>query len=119
MNDLSHHIQSLEEQLLTTEVRSSTKRLRKLLTDDFFEIGSSGRMLYQESDTETLQLSPINATLSDFVLHPLSKDLVLVTYRIHNYALDRDTLRSSIWLQADGCWKMRFHQGTVVPKEQR
>lgn len=36
MNELADHLQTLEEALLTTEVRQSTERLRELLTDDFF-----------------------------------------------------------------------------------
>ncbi len=36
MNKLAYHLQTLEEALLTTEVRQSTDRLRELLTDYFF-----------------------------------------------------------------------------------
>ncbi|WP_214825692.1 DUF4440 domain-containing protein [Exiguobacterium algae] len=119
MNELSAHLQSLEEQLLTPEVRSSTEKLRTLLTEDFFEIGSSGRLLFQDWDAQTFQLPSIDATLSDFSIHPLSEEHVLVTYRILNHELDRETLRSSIWTKDEGRWKMRFHQGTVVPDEIR
>lgn len=115
MSELADHLQTLEEALLTTVVRQSTERLRELLTDDFFEIGSSGRLLYQDWDQTTLQLDPIEAELSEFTLHPLTEGHVLVTYRLVQPVLNRETRRSSIWVFVDGRWKMRFHQGTVVP----
>ncbi|WP_214694093.1 DUF4440 domain-containing protein [Exiguobacterium sp. s160] len=117
MNELAYHLQTLEEALLTTEVRQSTERLRELLTDDFFEIGSSGRVLYQDWDQTTLQIDPIEAVLSEFTMHPLTEGHVLVTYRLVQPKLNRVTRRSSIWVLVDGLWKMRFHQGTVVPSE--
>ncbi|WP_026825248.1 MULTISPECIES: nuclear transport factor 2 family protein [Exiguobacterium] len=117
MNELVDYLQTLEEALLTTEVRQSTERLRELLTEDFFEIGSSGRILYQDWNQTTLQLDPIEAVLSEFTLHPLTEGHVLVTYHLVQPILKRETRRSSIWVFVDGRWKMRFHQGTVVPKE--
>lgn len=117
MNELANHLQTLEEALLTTEIRQSTERLRELLADDFFEIGSSGRVLYQDWDQTTLQIDPIEAVLSEFTLHPLTEDHVLVTYRLVQPKRNRATRRSSIWVLVDGRWKMRFHQGTVVPSE--
>ncbi|WP_240542884.1 DUF4440 domain-containing protein [Exiguobacterium qingdaonense] len=91
--------------------------MRELLTDDFFEIVSSGRLLYQNWDQTTLQFDPIEAVVSEFTLHPLTEGHVFVTYRLVQPALKRETRRSSIWVLVDGRWKMRFHQGTVVPKE--
>nr|WP_285800807.1 MULTISPECIES: hypothetical protein [unclassified Exiguobacterium] len=41
----------------------------------------------------------------------------MVTYRLVQPKLNRVTRRSSIWVLVDGRWKMRFHQGTVVPSE--
>jgi hypothetical protein len=48
--DLKVHIKQLEENLLKPEVRSSGAELKKLLADDFFEIGSSGRILYKNKE---------------------------------------------------------------------
>ncbi|TCI46150.1 DUF4440 domain-containing protein [Exiguobacterium sp. SH3S2] len=105
-------IEEKERLLLTTEVRTSPERLRELLTEDFFEIGSSGRVLYKEDDTNTMDLGEIDITLSDFNLEVIRDDVVLATYRTENHATEKTTLRSSIWVRIDGVWKMRFHQGT-------
>ncbi|WP_234122172.1 hypothetical protein [Clostridium hydrogenum] len=48
-------------------------------------------------------------------------DCVQATYKmIKEYEENEDrkcTLRSSIWKYRDGKWKMIFHQGTLVPRE--
>lgn len=51
-------------------------------------------------------------TLSDFEVHPLSKDVALTTYQIFNEMNNQHSLRSSIWKFREGRWQMYFHQGT-------
>ncbi|WP_396654871.1 DUF4440 domain-containing protein [Mesobacillus jeotgali] len=109
--DLKEHIKKLEEKLLTTEVRSSKTELKKLLADEFFEFGSSGRVLYKDEDFEG-GIGVLKVTLSDFDLHPLSDNIVLSTYRTFNEETNQHALRSSIWKLNEGVWKMVFHQGT-------
>jgi len=109
--DLKEHIKQLEEKLLTPEVRSSKTELKKLLADEFFEFGSSGRVLYKDEDFEG-GIGIIKVTLSDFDIHPLSENIVLATYRTFNEQTNQHALRSSIWKQNEGVWKMVFHQGT-------
>lgn len=108
-------IEEKERLLLTSEVRSSPERLRELLTEDFFEIGSSGRLLYKEEDTNTMDLGDIDVSLTDFNLEVIRDDVVLATYRTENRAIGNVALRSSIWVRIDGTWKMKFHQGTPIP----
>lgn len=110
--DLKDHIRQLEEKLLTSEVRSSRIELKKLLADDFFEIGSSGRILYKGEVIADDGIGIVKMKLSDFEIHPLSDDIVLATYRIFNEISNQHSLRSSIWKQFEGEWKMVFHQGT-------
>lgn len=109
--DLKEHIKQLEEKLLTQEVRSSKTELKKLLADEFFEFGSSGRVLYKDEDFEG-GIAIIKVTLSDFDIHPLSENIVLATYRTFNEQTNQHALRSSIWKLNEGVWKMVFHQGT-------
>ncbi|PMC40749.1 DUF4440 domain-containing protein [Bacillus sp. UMB0899] len=111
-SNLKEHIKKLEEKLLTPEVRSSRTELKKLLADDFFEIGSSGKVLYKNEDIDEGGIGIVKMTLSDFELHPLSETVVLATYRIFNDVSKQHTLRSSIWRLSEDAWKMVFHQGT-------
>lgn len=114
--ELKEHIKKLEEKLLTAEVRSSKTELKKLLADEFFEFGSSGRVLYKDEDFEG-GIGIIKITLSDFDLHPLSDHIVLATYRTFNEETNQHALRSSIWKLNEGVWKMVFHQGTKTDSD--
>lgn len=107
LTDLQNHLQELEERLLESKVEIYSE----LLSDEFFEFGSSGN-IWVKSDFEVEGGSLRQLTLSQFKLHPLSDDVALVTYHIYQAGLDRHTLRSSIWKCIDGKWKMFFHQGT-------
>ncbi|MGM0904699.1 MAG: DUF4440 domain-containing protein [Bacillota bacterium] len=111
-DDLNKHIRQFEEKLLTPEVRSSKSKLKKLLADDFFEIGSSGKLLYKDEEIAEVGIGVVKMKLSDFEIHPLSIDIVLATYRIFNEMSNQHSLRSSIWKRNEGLWKMVFHQGT-------
>lgn len=111
-NYLKEHIRQLEENLLNPEVRSSRTELKKLLADDFFEFGSSGKILYKGEDIAKDGIRIVRMTLSNFELHPLSECIVLSTYRIFNEDSKQYSLRSSIWKLNEGNWKMVFHQGT-------
>lgn len=114
--ELKECIKKLEEKLLTPEVRSSRTELKKLLADEFFEFGSSGRVLYQDEDFEEGGIGIIKVTLSDFDIHPLSENIVLATYRTFNELTNQHALRSSIWKLNEGVWKMVFHQGTKTDR---
>lgn len=111
-NHLKDHIRQLEEKLLEPEIRSSKVELKKLLADDFFEFGSSGKVLYKDEEIADDGIGIVKMKMSDFDIHPLSGDIVLVTYRILNENTNQHSLRSSIWKLYEGVWKMAFHQGT-------
>ena len=83
-----------------------------LLSDNFFEFGSSGKVLYKDED---ISLGIVKMTMSDYEIHSLSEEIVLATYRIYNELNNQHSLRSSIWKLVDGQWKMHFHQGTKIP----
>lgn len=108
---LKEHLCMLEEKLLRPEIRTSQIELKNLLADEFFEFGSSGRVLYKDDQFEN-GIGIVKMTLSDFEIHPLSDEITLVTYRIFNEIKKQHSLRSSIWKFKDGQWKMCFHQGT-------
>ncbi|KKI92917.1 RNAse H [Bacillus sp. SA1-12] len=109
---LKQHLLELEEKLLMPEIRSSRDELKKLLGETFFEIGSSGRVLYKNEEIHAEGIGLVKMRLSDFEIHPLSEEIVLTTYRIFNEETKHHTLRSSIWKWINGSWQMVFHQGT-------
>ncbi|WP_438496790.1 DUF4440 domain-containing protein [Paenibacillus sp. IHBB 3054] len=111
---MAKQICELEEKLLNTEVRTSPDELSRLLADDFFEFGSSGKVWHKHDLMGEEGAGEVRMTLSGFELHPLSGEAVLATYRIMNEETGGETLRSSIWKFRDGRWQMFFHQGTPV-----
>ena len=110
---IRNHLCELEEKLLKPEIRSSKTELMNILANQFFEIGSSGKVLYKDDDDigET-GIKAVNMKMSDFEIHPLSEEIVLTTYKIFNEDTEQYSLRSSIWKYNDGRWQMYFHQGT-------
>ena len=111
-SSLKEQLFQLEEKLLKPEVRTSKDELANLLADNFFEIGSSGQVLYKDENIGEMTLGFVQMKLSDFEIHPLSEEIVLTTYRIYNELNNQHSLRSSIWKLTDGHWKMHFHQWT-------
>lgn len=113
IRETKEHIRVLEESLLEPNVRMSPEAVDSLLAMTFFEFGSSGRVLSRADCVGGLGTDQMS--LYDFDIQVLAKDLVLATYKVKNETLNRHTLRSSIWKQFDGRWKMVFHQGTIIP----
>lgn len=118
--ELTGRIRSLEEDLLDPATRASAAVLDKLLADDFMEIGASGRIYLKVDTLASLPAEVGDWTyhLSDFALRPISPDTVLATYHLVTFrkgASERKTLRSSLWRNESGQWRMTFHQGTLIP----
>lgn len=117
--DIRKTLQDLEEQLLTHSVRTNPAALSSLLTEEFREFGSPGRIFSKPEIIHELQHeSPSQTSIQDFHVSLLSDKIALVTYR----AIKRqpgsqsiESLRSSLWIFREGRWQMHFHQGTRTP----
>ncbi len=110
-------LERLELLLMDPAVRRNRDRVAELLTEDFLEFGSSGRVWTRETTLELLATETYSPpTVESFAGRTLGRDVVLVTYRTVPTTGATDgrtaTLRSSIWTRELGSWKMCFHQGT-------
>jgi hypothetical protein len=109
-------IEKLERKLLDPGARSSLEVADALLAEDFREIGKSGRSYDRAACLVALSQRAADLTyhIGDFALRELSPDVVLVTYVLTVTAPQAGaSVRSSIWMrEADGRWRMVFHQGT-------
>lgn len=104
-------LRELEERLLQPSVRATADQVAMLLADEFVEFGSSGGVYDKQQVVVALQQEQGQGgklTVTDFSARTLAPDVVLLTYRI----TETRTLRSSIWKQMNGQWRMVFHQGT-------
>ena len=115
-------LQRLELLLMDPEVRRDPERVAQLLTEDFQEFGSSGRVWTRETTLDLLKGETYSPpVVENFSCRMLSGDVALVTYRAVrlNEAAKACTvtLRCSIWIRRSGDWKMRFHQGTRATED--
>ena len=122
IDGLPEHLWALEQSLLDPKARADADSIADLLADDFVEFGSSGRVWSKSATVSQLTSERSEAAtrrlISDHAVRLLSEDVALVTYALSRQAppkADVRTLRSSIWTRVDGHWRMKFHQGTVVP----
>ena len=119
---LADHLRGLEESLLDPGVRRDRARVAALLADDFLEFGSSGRVWTRE---ETLRLLATESyrrpEMVDFACRRMAHGVALVTYktiRVEAATGERaEALRSSLWTEKSGTWRVRFHQGTRIGNE--
>ena len=116
-NELAAHLRSREESLLNPAVRRDRARVAALLAEDFQEFGSSGRLWTREQILGLLATeTPQPLSMEDFECHQIADGVALVCYR--SVRIDPLThqpataLRSSLWTNQSGEWRMRFHQGT-------
>lgn len=116
--DLLSTITPLEVELHHPGVRCDSARLQQLLHADFHEVGRSGRPYDRSTVLRFLseQASPPPVVSSDFAVRELAPGVALLTYRSAHRrpdgSLEHHTLRSSVWMHADGRWQLRYHQGT-------
>jgi len=110
---LADQILLLERSLLQPEVRSSPEALADLLSDDFVEFGSRGRLYDKQQVIDALQQeAPREIVITDFQVRLLAGGVALATFRTVQEGESRQVLRSSLWQLADGRWRLQFHQGT-------
>jgi hypothetical protein len=103
--------------LLDPAVRRDRARVAALLTEDFFEYGASGRVWTRDQMLDLLATEAYAPpVVEDFACHRIADSAVLVTYRSVRSNAEtgqrETTLRSSLWTQRGGKWRVRFHQGT-------
>jgi hypothetical protein len=109
---LQDEIRELEARLLRPEIRASADALDRLVSDQFVEFASAGRV-YTKGDViaQTLAQPNVSVSVTDFQVLALSPDVALATYRTGR------SLRSSVWRREGECWRIVFHQGTPIIAE--
>ncbi|SHM44023.1 DUF4440 domain-containing protein [Gracilibacillus kekensis] len=101
----------MEQSHSNIQVRQDTRKLGEILSDDFFEIGSSGNTCNKEDCLESGVILT-EMSLHNYQINLLADDVILATYYLVDKTRNRNTLRSSIWKHINGRWQLYFHQGT-------
>ena len=109
---------NLREQILTLEktlMYYRKKDFEDLLSEDFCEFGSSGRIFDKEIELEHLtehSYDEIQFNISDFEVIELTDCLIQARYKTENKQSGKKSLRSSLWRFENNKWRLFFHQGT-------
>jgi len=103
-----------EEQLLTSETRRDSDRLREILHPEFVEIGRWGRRWSRDEIVAALadEGARTPVTTSDWEIGDIAPGVALVGYTVHG--AESDSRHSSVWVMADDKPRLRFHQGTII-----
>lgn len=116
MNELSTKLLELEKSLWVTSTRFSKTYMGKILDDDFFEFGRSGRIYSRAQvieSTDNPEEILVQFPLGDFQVKKINNDVLLVTYiSTVVYETTEVSNRSSIWCKYGDEWRIKFHQGT-------
>jgi ribonuclease HI len=119
MTDDEQLVIANERQLLDPAVRGDRARLEDLYHPDFVEFGSSGRVWTYDSSIAALLADPepgIGAGFfaQNFSAHTIDANTIQVRFETGNPG--RLVRRAGLWVRMpSGEWRIRFHQGTVVP----
>lgn len=119
--DVERLLRDLEVLLLDPRVRSTPHEVAALLDDGFVEVGQSGRIYDKASIVEALQGDGTDGggsalrEMVDYEVKTLAPGIALATYRVvvRGASGVGESLRSSVWRQREGLWKIVFHQGTT------
>ncbi len=117
-SDLEATLITIEQSLHDPAIRASSVQAGALLSADFREFGASGRVWSRVEVLAELAGETSQVLVSDnFACLRLSPALALLTYVCRSPA--GATLRSSLWRLEDDRWRVLFHQGTIIPAEER
>jgi hypothetical protein len=119
MNEIEKNIFDLEYKLQSVGGRSSVEELNNLIADDFLEFGTSGNKYNKQDTLKSLPTEDgkFKYSMSDFSVKQISDNIIQAIYktdRTENDANKVTSLRSSLWRNENGQWRMFFHQGTKV-----
>ena len=123
MTTLENLIKHLEERLLQEDIRSNPQILDELLGKEFVEVGVAGSITSREDVIDWLVNKDKNTkwSLDNFQLRVLAPNLVLCLYQATKKDTKQKTtngsMRSSIWQLFGDQWKIVFHQGTRIERD--
>jgi hypothetical protein len=100
------------------EFGSTRAQFERMMAEDFWETGASGRRYSREFVLDELErrfATPHEDTweTSDFGCRRLAGEVFLLTYTLIQNK-KRKTRRATIWQRAADGWKILYHQGTIV-----
>jgi hypothetical protein len=113
----SPYLAHLEEGLWR-ETRADPQWMDRVVHPDFGEVGRNGRTHDRREAIDATEYPyDIELPLQDFAVDLIDEDVALVRY-ISNENLGGEVSpahRTSVWVNTNEGWRLRFHQGTPLP----
>jgi ribonuclease HI len=111
---------ALERALARRDEAALPGGYRAVLHSAFVEIGSSGRIWSRDEMLTALTWArPTEAIdVEDFIVDEVVPGICLTYYTTRGTRRDGVVVlsrRTSLWIEDEGMWQMRFHQGTPLP----
>lgn len=114
------YLNHLEEGLWLKDTRGDQEWMDRILHPAFTEVGMSGRT-YTREQILTADVDPFDAEipLDGYRMDLVDEDVALVRYVSRDRAGDEPRIaeRSSLWVNTNEGWRLRFHQGTPIQPE--
>jgi ribonuclease HI len=102
----------LESKMLTDEYRSNIDFLKSTLSNDFTELGTSGRLYTKFDVLNSKSLNSSSIKIRDLKCRNITDCSFLVTYTA--FKDEVRTFRSSIWRIEEEELKLFFHQSLLL-----
>lgn len=116
-DNLIAKIMKQEKQLIAK--KDTVEQLSALIDDEFMEVNQTGKTFDKLDVLRWLKQG--NQTLRTglhFKAKPISEDVILLTYISSSKKAEDEqsklALRSSLWREREGLWRMVFHQETPI-----
>jgi hypothetical protein len=114
MNTLYNMIFCLELEMINNDSKRNIDKLNAIIADEFIEFASSGNIYTKSNILEILpKTENLQINIYDFRIMELNDGIILATYKTEKVCENPViAIRSSIWKNFSGYWKIIFHQGT-------
>jgi ribonuclease HI len=113
METLRNTILQYEKELFDKSFCENDQAIRARLDDDILEYGQTGKIYHRNEILEYLRnAGDRSIEILDFKLEKLCGSCCIAHYRFETEG--KQAFRTSIWVQIDNQWKLKFHQGTPV-----
>jgi hypothetical protein len=113
--EIASALVAAELAMLDAQCRGDLDAIAGHLAADFEEFGASGQRYDHISVLHALRGSRLEAAhATEFRVCPVDATHALVTFHVslRRDGRERHSLRSSLWRNEDGVWRIVFHQGT-------
>ena len=100
-----------EQRLLDPQIDSDMGALAILLHPDYYEVGSSGRIWDRDTKIASFDGVGLDRTRMEQInTDRVGQDSMLLSYR--GVVADTSIMTTSLWVNDDGKWRLRYRQGT-------